>query len=176
MVPAAARAACLLQEIQALAAVQTHPNIVQYHDAWFEPDMRNVPAVDSSLSSSGWGESVFIKLEVCVGVLGAAVKARSPLKEADLLEVLRQVGRRGGGAERRREAREGARERDREGMPHARMEEGLKGACALCRERCGHRSTATGECVSREVPGSMNSQRSVNHSPGLTLARRWLRR
>jgi hypothetical protein len=29
-----------LQEVQALAAVGAHPNIVQYYSAWAEPDMQ----------------------------------------------------------------------------------------------------------------------------------------
>jgi hypothetical protein len=30
----------LLQEVQALAAVGAHPNIVQYYSAWAEPDIQ----------------------------------------------------------------------------------------------------------------------------------------
>jgi hypothetical protein len=38
--PSCCTAAAVLQEVQALAAVGAHPNIVQYYSAWAEPDMQ----------------------------------------------------------------------------------------------------------------------------------------
>ena len=77
------------QEIQALAAVEGHPNIVTYYDSWAEP------------ADGGQGEHMFIKLELCGESLGATLSTvasrhgASPharaLKEPELLEVLRQV-------------------------------------------------------------------------------------
>ncbi|GFR51461.1 hypothetical protein Agub_g13870 [Astrephomene gubernaculifera] len=68
-----------LNEMQALAAVQTHPHIVALHDAWFEPDIR------------GDAEQAYLKLELCGESLRDIFKRRVQLKEPDVLEMLRQM-------------------------------------------------------------------------------------
>lgn len=52
---------CLLQEVQALAAVEGHPNIVTFYDSWVEP------------SDNGMGEWFFI---VSAGWLYITMSAR----------------------------------------------------------------------------------------------------
>ncbi|GLC77229.1 hypothetical protein PLESTF_001901400 [Pleodorina starrii] len=68
-----------LNEMQALAAVQHHPNIVGLYDAWFEPDVR------------GDAEQAYLKLELCGDSLGGAFKRRMLMKEQDVLDMLRQM-------------------------------------------------------------------------------------
>lgn len=58
---------CTLQEIQALAAVEGHPNVVTYYDSWTEP------------AENGQGEYVFIKLELCGESLARSLTAGGPL-------------------------------------------------------------------------------------------------
>ncbi len=65
--------------MQALAAVQHHPHIVALHDAWFEPDPRND------------AESAYLKLEMCGESLRDVLRRRVQLREAELVEILRQV-------------------------------------------------------------------------------------
>ncbi|KAG2494371.1 hypothetical protein HYH03_007428 [Edaphochlamys debaryana] len=68
-----------LNEMQALAAVQPHPHIVGMYDAWFDTDTR------------GDAEQAYIKLELCGESLGDVVKRRVPLREPEVLEILRQM-------------------------------------------------------------------------------------
>lgn len=71
--------ACL-QEVQALAAVGAHPNIVQYYSAWAEPDMQ--------------GDQLYIQMELCGDSLAAATRLRDkqPWREPELMGLLKQVG------------------------------------------------------------------------------------
>lgn len=65
-----------------------HPNIVQYYSAWAEQE-------------GGPVEALVIQLELCEGSLRELLKARGgPLKEAELLALMKQVrvGGEGGGA------------------------------------------------------------------------------
>ncbi|PNH09824.1 Wee1-like protein kinase [Tetrabaena socialis] len=68
-----------LNEMQALAAVQSHPHIVGLYDAWFEPDVR------------GDAEQAYLKLELCGESLRDVFKRHGHVKEADVLEMLRQM-------------------------------------------------------------------------------------
>ena len=71
-------AVCLLQEIQALAACGTHPNVVRYFTSWVE-EQRNVV-------------HFYIQLERCGSSLGQRFCVdRRPFKEAELVDILRQV-------------------------------------------------------------------------------------
>lgn len=66
--------------MQALAAVQPHPNIIGLFDAWFEADAR------------GSGEQAYIKLELCGENLSSLARSRQgPFREAEVLDMLRQV-------------------------------------------------------------------------------------
>ncbi|KAG2434370.1 hypothetical protein HYH02_012385 [Chlamydomonas schloesseri] len=66
-----------LNEMQALAAVQPHPNIVGLYDTWFEP--------------GGDAEQAYIKQELCGESLRDMFKRRVQFKEAEVLEILRQM-------------------------------------------------------------------------------------
>uniref|UniRef100_A0A383VK33 Protein kinase domain-containing protein n=1 Tax=Tetradesmus obliquus TaxID=3088 RepID=A0A383VK33_TETOB len=68
-----------LQEVQALAAVGAHPNIVQYYSAWAEPDMQ--------------GDHLYIQMELCGDSLAAATKLRDkqPWRETELMGLLKQM-------------------------------------------------------------------------------------
>ncbi|KXZ53818.1 WEE1 protein [Gonium pectorale] len=66
-----------LNEMQALAAVQPHPNIVGLYDAWFEP--------------GGDAEQAFLKLELCSESMRDVFKRLGQVKEADVLDMLRQM-------------------------------------------------------------------------------------
>lgn len=63
--------------MQALAAVQPHPNIVGLYDTWFEP--------------GGDAEQAYIKQELCGESLRDMFKRRVQFKEVEVLEILRQV-------------------------------------------------------------------------------------
>eukprot|EP00878_Enallax_costatus_P019821 GHUV01020925.1.p1 GENE.GHUV01020925.1~~GHUV01020925.1.p1 ORF type:complete len:507 (+),score=117.83 GHUV01020925.1:233-1753(+) len=68
-----------LQEVQALAAVGAHPNIVQYYSAWAEPDMQ--------------GDQLYIQMELCGDSLAAATRLRDkqPWREPELMCLLKQM-------------------------------------------------------------------------------------
>lgn len=68
-----------LQEVQALAAVGAHPNIVQYYSAWAEPDMQ--------------GDQLYIQMELCGDSLAAITRLRDkqPWREPELIGLLKQV-------------------------------------------------------------------------------------
>ncbi|KAF6266132.1 wee1 kinase-like protein [Scenedesmus sp. NREL 46B-D3] len=68
-----------LQEVQALAAVGAHPNIVQYYSAWAEPDMQ--------------GDHLYIQMELCGDSLAAATKLRDkqPWREMEVMGLLKQM-------------------------------------------------------------------------------------
>lgn len=68
-----------MQEIQALAAVEGHPNIVTYYDSWVE-----------SATEYSTGENIYIKLELC-GENLSSMHQKKAVKEPVLLEILRQV-------------------------------------------------------------------------------------
>lgn len=70
----------VVQEVQALAAVGAHPNIVQYYSAWAEPDMQ--------------GDQLYIQMELCGDSLAAATRLREqqPWREPELKGLLKQVG------------------------------------------------------------------------------------
>lgn len=66
------------QEVQALAAIGSHPNIIQYYSSWTEPDA----------SGHHW----YIQLELCQHSLADEFRTGGrPLKEAELTELLKQV-------------------------------------------------------------------------------------
>lgn len=68
-----------LDEVKALAAVGSHPNITGYHDSWLEPGQDG-------------GPHQHIKLELCNGGnLGSHVKAKQPLQSDELWSICRQV-------------------------------------------------------------------------------------
>lgn len=69
----------MVQEVHALAAVGSHPHIVRYHTAWIEKDA----AAD--------GEHLYIQLEACDTSVGNLRALKNQAKEADLVEMLRQV-------------------------------------------------------------------------------------
>lgn len=60
-----------------LAHLPPHPNVVQYFGCWVEP--------------AGEGEHLYLQLEKCDVNLGIHASLGEQLREADLLEVLRQV-------------------------------------------------------------------------------------
>ncbi|KAF8055746.1 WEE1 [Scenedesmus sp. PABB004] len=68
-----------LQEVQALAAVGAHPNIVQYYSAWAEPDMQ--------------GDQLWIQMELCGDSLAATTRLRDrqPWREPELVGLLKQM-------------------------------------------------------------------------------------
>eukprot|EP00873_Tetraselmis_striata_P036344 jgi/Tetstr1/456608/TSEL_043311.t1 len=66
-----------IQEIQALAAVGSHPNIVRYFGAWMEP--------------SGDGEHLFIQLEVCGKSLADQLAAGHVFSETHLMDIMKQI-------------------------------------------------------------------------------------
>lgn len=68
-----------VQEVHALAAVGSHPNIVQYHTAWIEKNVGEE------------GEHLYIQLEACDTSLGNLKFLKTHMKEADLVELLRQM-------------------------------------------------------------------------------------
>lgn len=69
----------ILQEVQALAAVGAHPNIVQYYSAWAEPDMQ--------------GDQLYIQMELCGDSLTTATRLREqqPWREPEVMGLLKQV-------------------------------------------------------------------------------------
>lgn len=122
------------QEMQALAAVQHHPHIVALHDAWFEPDPRND------------AESAYLKLEMCGESLRDVLRRRVQLREAELVEILRQVrglvdGCMGGysavhGAGRGIQRRRGHCRTAKGRRPHGGRGWGGVQGCLLARGRC----------------------------------------
>lgn len=62
-----------------MAAVGSHPHIVRYYTAWIEKDA----AAD--------GEHLYIQLEACDTSVGNLRALKNEAKEADLVEMLRQV-------------------------------------------------------------------------------------
>lgn len=62
-----------------MAAVGSHPHLVRYHTAWIEKD------------AAAAGEHFYIQLEACDTSLGNLRALKSQAKEAELLEILRQV-------------------------------------------------------------------------------------
>ncbi|GBF88132.1 wee1 kinase [Raphidocelis subcapitata] len=67
-----------LQEVQAHAAVGAHPNVVQYFDAWAEPDME--------------GDMMYIQLELCQESLGSMVATtKDPWRELELIGLMKQM-------------------------------------------------------------------------------------
>ncbi|KAL4424004.1 hypothetical protein ABPG75_001305 [Micractinium tetrahymenae] len=66
-----------IQEAQVLAHLPPHPNVVQYFGCWSEP--------------GGEGEHLYLQLEKCDVNLGIHASLGEQLREADLLEVLRQM-------------------------------------------------------------------------------------
>ena len=69
----------MMQEVHALAAVKSHPNIVQYHTAWIEKN------------AGEEGEHLYIQLEACDTSLGNLKSLKNHMKEPDIVELLRQV-------------------------------------------------------------------------------------
>ena len=65
--------------MHALAAVGSHPHLVRYHTAWIEKDA----AAD--------GEHLYIQLEACDTSLGNLRALNSQAREAELVEIMRQV-------------------------------------------------------------------------------------
>lgn len=65
-----------------LAHLPPHPNVVQYFGCWVEP--------------AGEGEHLYLQLEKCDVNLGIHASLGEQLREAELVEVLRQVGWRPG--------------------------------------------------------------------------------
>lgn len=65
--------------MHALAAVGCHQHIVRYHTAWIEKD------------AGADGEHLYIQLEACDTSVGNLRALKNQAKEADLLEMLRQV-------------------------------------------------------------------------------------
>ena len=57
----------------------SHPHLVRYHTAWIEKDAATA------------GEHLYIQLEACDTSLGNLRALKSQAKEAELLEILRQV-------------------------------------------------------------------------------------
>lgn len=57
----------------------SHPHLVRYHTAWIEKD------------AAAAGEHLYIQLEACDTSLGNLRALKSQAKEAELLEILRQV-------------------------------------------------------------------------------------
>lgn len=68
-----------VQEVHALAAVGSHPHLVRYHTAWIEKD------------TAAAGEHLYIQLEACDTSLGNLRALKSQAREAELLEILRQI-------------------------------------------------------------------------------------
>lgn len=68
-----------VQEVHALAAVDSHPHLVRYHTAWIEKDA----AAD--------GEHLYIQLEACDTSLGNLRVLKSQAREAELVEIMRQI-------------------------------------------------------------------------------------
>lgn len=68
-----------MQEAQVLAHLPPHPNVVQYYTCWSEP-------------AGEVGEHLYIQLEKCDVNLGIHASLGEQLREADLLDVLEQVG------------------------------------------------------------------------------------
>lgn len=68
-----------LQEAQVLAHIPPHPHIVGYYTSWTE-------------RAAEGGEYLFHQLEKCDVSVGSLISLREPLREADVLELLRQVG------------------------------------------------------------------------------------
>lgn len=62
-----------------MAAVGSHPHLVRYHTAWIEKD------------AAAAGEHLYIQLEACDTSLGNLRALKSQAKEAEMLEILRQV-------------------------------------------------------------------------------------
>ena len=73
-----------LQEVQVLAHLPPHPNVVRYTAAWAE-------------AGPGGGEHVFIQLEKCDVSLDVHCALGERIREGELLEVMRQVGGLSGG-------------------------------------------------------------------------------
>lgn len=68
-----------VQEVHALAAVGSHPNLVRYHTAWIEKEA----GLD--------GEHLYIQLEACDTSLGNLRALNNPSKDAELVELLHQI-------------------------------------------------------------------------------------
>ena len=63
-----------------MAAAGTHPNIVRYHCAWMED------------AAQPGEHHVYILMEACAdSLVGQRVVSQSPMREADLLDLLRQA-------------------------------------------------------------------------------------
>lgn len=85
---------CLPQEVQVLAHLPPHPNVVQYYGCWSEG------------GGAEGGEHLYIQLEKCDVNLGIHASLGEQLREPELLDVLEQVwaggqGGRDGPARRR---------------------------------------------------------------------------
>jgi len=69
-----------LAEIQALAAVEGHPNIITFYDSWTE-----------STHDVNPGDIMFIKLELCSESLGTKLLRKEKFREQQLWEIMRQI-------------------------------------------------------------------------------------
>lgn len=67
-----------VQEVQALAVLPPHPHVVQYYTAWRELGERG-------------GAHLYIQLECCEASLAAHASLGDPLRQPELLELLRQM-------------------------------------------------------------------------------------
>lgn len=75
-----------------LARLPPHPHVVQYYGCWTE-------AAGTGAGDGGsTGEHLYLQLEKCDVNLGIHASLGEQLKEADLQDVLRQVGSEGTGA------------------------------------------------------------------------------
>ena len=68
------------QEAMAMAAAGTHPNIVRYHSAWMED------------AAQPGEHHVYILMEACTdSLVGQRVVSQAPMREPELLDLLRQA-------------------------------------------------------------------------------------
>lgn len=68
---------CWLQEVQALAAVGAHQNIVQYYSAWAEPDMQVCSSSTASLLAEGCADQGLNKWSLSEGAEGLGLVCKS---------------------------------------------------------------------------------------------------
>eukprot|EP00201_Polytomella_parva_P006722 CAMPEP_0175084654 /NCGR_PEP_ID=MMETSP0052_2-20121109/28191_1 /TAXON_ID=51329 ORGANISM="Polytomella parva, Strain SAG 63-3" /NCGR_SAMPLE_ID=MMETSP0052_2 /ASSEMBLY_ACC=CAM_ASM_000194 /LENGTH=294 /DNA_ID=CAMNT_0016356505 /DNA_START=240 /DNA_END=1124 /DNA_ORIENTATION=- len=71
-----------LNEIQVLAAVEGHPNVITMHDAWFEPYTQGTDCD---------GEKCYIKMELCSESLQNMFRKKVQFREQDLLKIMQQI-------------------------------------------------------------------------------------